>query len=242
MDRFQPTEFVTQADQVHDRVRAAILTGVWQPGSRIRMSEIAASLDVSMGAVREALSRLSAEHMVVATAQRGYSVAALSAFELNDLTETRIALEQLCLKASIASATVEWEAALIGALHRLERLSEFDPDDRSRLNGAWSEAHREFHQALVAGCRSAWMHRFRASLYLQTERYRQLSVPLRTIHRDVAGEHAALCEAALAGDADRACELMRSHLMRTTEILLNSPLLAAAPSAAESRVLEMTGE
>lgn len=236
-----PTEFVTQADQVHNRVRSAILTGTISPGSRIRMSEIASDLDVSMGAVREALSRLSAEHMVTASAQRGYTVAALSAFELDDLTETRIALEHLCLKASIAAATVEWEAQLLGALHRLEKLSEFDPADRARLSDAWSVSHQEFHHALVAGCRSAWMHKFRASLYLQTERYRQLSVPLRTIERDVAGEHVALCEAALAGDADRACALMRSHLTRTRDILLNSPLLATARAEA-TNVLETVGE
>jgi DNA-binding GntR family transcriptional regulator len=223
-------EFTTQADQVHRELRSAILNGVLAPGERIRMNLVASDMSVSLGAVREALSRLAVEEIVTATAQRGYRVASLSGEELSDLTETRIALEQICLRASIALGTVEWEATLVAALHRLLRLPEFDAEDGARLSLAWSEAHHAFHAALVSGAPSIWMNKFRSSLYLQAERYRRLSVPLRTIDRDVAGEHRQLCEAALARDAEGACALMRSHLMRTTDILLRSPLLMTAAS------------
>jgi DNA-binding GntR family transcriptional regulator len=199
------------------------------------MNEIAGVHEVSMGAVREALSRLAAELMVVAAAQRGYTVATLSFDELTDLTSTRVSIEQLCLRAAIEEGGVDWEAALLAAHHRLQRLSEVEPSDHCRISEAWSKAHGAFHLSLVAGCRSAWLHKFRASLYLQTERYRQLSVPLRTVERDVAGEHQALCDAALARDAARACALMRTHLLKTTDILLGSPLLSA-PLVAEQQV------
>jgi DNA-binding GntR family transcriptional regulator len=224
----------TQADQIHHRLRAEILTGRLIPGARIRMNDVAEEHEVSMGAVREALSRLAAEHMVIAAAQRGYTVATLSVSELTDLTNTRIAIEQLCLRGAIREGGVEWEAALLASHHRLQRLSEVELSDRSRISEDWSRAHGDFHLALVSSCRSAWLHKFRASLYLQTERYRQLSIPLRTIDRNVAGEHQALCDAALARDAAVACELMRTHLLKTTEILLDSPLLAA-PLEAEER-------
>jgi len=228
-------ESTTQADQVRNELRSAILSGAFAPGERIRMNLVASDMSVSLGAVREALSRLAAEEIVTATAQRGYRVAALSAEELNDLTETRIALEQLCLRASIAEGGVEWEASLVAALHRLLRLPEFEEGDGARLSRAWSEAHHAFHDALVSGARGVWMNKFRSALYVQAERYRRLSVPLRTTDRDVAGEHRQLCEAALARDADSACALMRSHLGRTSEILLRSPLLAAvAPEEAET--------
>ncbi|NKJ08394.1 FCD domain-containing protein [Rhizobium sp. SG741] len=221
-------ESTTQADQVHSQLRSAILSGALAPGERIRMNFIASDKSVSLGAVREALSRLAAEEIVIATAQRGYRVASLSAEELNDLTETRIALEQICLRASIAEGSVEWEASLAAALHRLLRMPEFENGDCLQLSMAWSQAHDSFHTALVSGARSVWMNKFRSSLYRQAERYRRLSVPLRTGDRDVAGEHRQLCEAALARDAESACALMRTHLMRTSEILLRSPLLMNA--------------
>lgn len=229
-------ELTTQADQVHGRLRSAILSGGLAPGERIRMNSVASEMSVSLGAVREALSRLAAEELAIATPQRGYRIASLSAEELNDLTETRIALEQICLRASIAEGTVEWEASLAAALHRLLRLPEFEDDECPRLSIAWSQAHDRFHMALVSGARSVWMNKFRVSLYRQAERYRRLSVPLRTSDRDVAGEHRQLCDAALARDAESACSLMRSHLMRTSEILLRSPLLMTAGR------LEATGD
>jgi GntR family carbon starvation induced transcriptional regulator len=228
MTNFDMSISATQAGQVHHQVRADILNGRLVPGSRIRMGEIAEKLSVSLGADREGLSRLAAEHIVVAAAQSGYTVATVSIEDLNDLTNTRIALEQICLRAAIENGSLEWEAALMASLHRLQRLSEVEPSDHSRINEQWSKAHGAFHQALVAGCSSNWMHKLRASLYVQTERYRQLSVPLRTVERDVAGEHRALCEAALSREADRACELISEHLIKTTEILLHSPLLAPA--------------
>jgi len=228
----------TQTDQVHRRLRGEILSGRLIPGGRIRMNEIAEVHEVSMGAVREALSRLAAEHMVVAAAQRGYTVATLSVDELTDLTRTRVAMEQLCLSGAIEDGGVEWEAALLASHHRLQRLSEVEPSDHSRISEDWSRAHSEFHFSLVAGCRSKWLHKLRASLYLQTERYRHLSIPLRTFDRDVTGEHQELCEAALARDATRACELMRRHLQKTTEILLGSPLLSPFSAARQTALLE----
>ncbi len=237
-----PPLLLTQTEHVYRRLRTDILNGRITPGARIRMNEITGEHDVSLGAVREALSRLAAEHMVVAAAQRGYTVAILSSDELNDLTHTRIELEQICLRASIENGDTDWEATLISALYRLQRLSEVEPSDHSRMSEKWSKAHSEFHYALVAGCTSAWMHRFRASLYLQAERYRHLSVPLRTADRDVTGEHQALCDAALTRNAAAACELMREHLLKTTEILLDSPLLLQpTPQAPEyAQTMELT--
>lgn len=221
-------ESSTQADQAYGQLRSFILSGELAPGERIPMNCVASDMSVSLGAVREALSRLAAEEIVIATAQCGYRVAALTCEELNDLTETRIALEQICLRASIAEGGIEWEASLAAALHRLLRLPEFEDDECPQLSVAWSQAHDGFHAALVSGDRSVWMNRFRSSLYHQAERYRRLSVPLRTGDRDVAGEHRQLCEAALARDTEGACALMRSHLTRTSEILLRSPLLTRA--------------
>lgn len=215
----------TQADWAYARTRADIMSCRLMPGARIRISDIAETLGVSLGAVREALARLAAENMAIASAQRGYSVASVSIDELVDLTRTRIAIEQLSLRSSIAGGDVEWETGLVAALHRLQRIPEVDPSDLSRLSDSWAQAHLQFHDALVAGCGSPWTLKLRSMLFFQTDRYRRLSVPLRTSERDVGAEHKALCDAALARDVELACRLISEHLMRTADILLASPLL-----------------
>ncbi|TCR80738.1 FCD domain-containing protein [Rhizobium sp. BK376] len=214
---------LTQADNVYERLKADILSCRLRPGAKIRINEVARDFEVSMGAVREALSRLAAEDMAVATAQKGFSVPDVSIADLVDLTETRIKIEDLCIRAAIKTGDIEWETALVAAFHRIQRLPETETDgDKLILSERWAAAHQQFHQAIVAACKSPSLMKIRAVLYAQTERYRRLSVPMRTIDRDVAGEHKAIFDAVIARDANRAVALMESHLQLTTDILIQS--------------------
>lgn len=221
----------TQADQVFESLRADILSCRLAPGSKVRINEVAARLGVSLGAVREALSRMSAEGMTVAQAQKGYSVAPVSEDELLDLTATRVSIEQLCLRKAVERGDVDWETAIVATFHRLHRIPEYDPGDPTLLNEAWSLAHAAFHAALVAGGGSPSLLRIRAMLYAQTERYRRLSIPLRRTERNVVTEHRAMVDAALARDADGLCGLIDDHLWTTTRILLASPVLSGGDPA-----------
>jgi GntR family transcriptional regulator, carbon starvation induced regulator len=75
--------------------------------------------------------------------------------------------------------------------------------------------HGRFHTALVGACGLVWFMRFRDSLYEQSERYRQLALPIDPAARDVAAEHRAIVEAALEGDADTAVAALARHIERT---------------------------
>jgi GntR family transcriptional regulator, carbon starvation induced regulator len=220
---------VTQADQAYDALLAEILDGRLAPGAKITISEVAVRLGFSPGSVREALSRLAAEKWAVATAQKGYSVAPISIEELEDLTRTRIVIEQLCLRSAIAHGDVEWESSIVAAYHRLHRIPAVVPEHPWRVNEAWSAAHMTFHAALTAGCDSPWMLTLRAMLYAQSERYRHLSVALARENRDVDTEHKNILDACIARQADCACELIEQHLTRTLEILVTSPRLRDGP-------------
>jgi GntR family transcriptional regulator, carbon starvation induced regulator len=222
--RLDPT--VTQADAAYAALHAEILSCRLPPGTKIVISEVASGLGLSPGAIREALSRLSAERMTIATAQKGYSVAEVSIEELIDLTRTRITIEKLCLRSAIERGDVEWETSIVAAYHRLHRIP-LVLDDPAVLNPAWAAAHTTFHAALASGCESPWLLTLRAMLYAQTERYRHLSVALAREGRDVDAEHGGILHACLDRKPDLACELIETHLTRTSDILLSSPLLRA---------------
>lgn len=213
----------------YERLRADLLACRLQPGARLKINELCAALHVSLSAVREALSRLTSEGLVVAEPQRGFRVAPISADELRDLTAVRAQIEGQCLERAIAVGSVDWESQLVAAFHRLSRTPEREPDDPARMNEAWSAAHAAYHDALVSACGSPWLLRLRAMLYAQSERYRRLSVPLAEAGRDLNREHQGIMDAALARDPARARALMTEHLELTTRLLLQSPLLADAP-------------
>ncbi len=219
----------------YERLRADLLACRLRPGARLKISELCQALSVSLSAVREALSRLTAEGLVVAEPQRGFRVAPISAEELRDLTEVRAQIEGMCLERAIAVGDVGWESQLVAAFHRLSRTPERESADPQRMNEAWSAAHAAYHEALVGACDSPWLLRLRALLYAQSERYRRLSVPLAKIARDLNREHQDIMEAALARDAERARALMSQHVELTTRVLLEQSWLADAPPDAARR-------
>jgi len=205
---------------VYERLRADLLACRLRPGTRLNINELCQDLSVSLSAVREALSRLTSEELVVAEPQRGFRAAPISADELRDLTGVRIQIEGMCLERAIAVGDVGWESQLVAAFHRLSRTPEREPGDLARMNEGWSAAHAAYHEALVGACDSPWLLRLRRLLYAQSERYRRLSVPLSEIARDLDREHRDIMEAALARDAGRAKALMAAHLELTTRVLL----------------------
>ena len=69
--RAQLDQSVTQTDAAYAVLHDEILNCRLAPGSKITISEIAPRHGFSPGAVREALSRLAAERLTVATAQKG---------------------------------------------------------------------------------------------------------------------------------------------------------------------------
>lgn len=230
MPRDIPGASLTQT--AYERLRADLLACRLRPGERLRIADLCAALGVSLSAVREALSRLTAEGLVVAEPQRGFRAAPISVADLRDLTAARIEIETLCLRRAIASGDVGWEERLVAAHHRLSRTPARDPADPDRVAEPWAEAHGAYHEALVAGCGSPWLLRLRSILYAQSERYRRLSLPLARTERDLGREHREIMDAALARDADRAAALLAAHFQLTSAILLEADEGAEMPALA----------
>ncbi len=198
-------------------LRADLLSCRLRPGEKLNIGQLATQIGVSLGAVREALSRLTSEGLVTAEMNRGFRAAPVSEIDLLDLTSTRMELETACLRRSIKSGGVEWETAIVAAHHRMSRTPERVENDASRISDAWAEAHREFHAALVSACDSAWRTRLRDFLYDQTERYRRLSAPALPRERNLDSEHRALMDATLSRDEELACRLLCEHLRATSD-------------------------
>jgi DNA-binding GntR family transcriptional regulator len=205
----------------YENLRAELLACRILPGERLVTRELCERFSVSLGAIREALSRLTSEGLIVSEPQRGFRAAPISAADLTDLTLARVELETLCLRRAIAHGDIAWETRLVAAAHHLSRTPPRAPEDPDRSNEAWTEAHAAFHSALVAGCGSQWLLHLHSLLYMQSERYRRLSVPFETGKRNVREEHRSILEATLARDADKAVRLLAEHLEETTRVLLS---------------------
>lgn len=219
----------------HRSLQAAILSCRLQPGEKLVISDLCKTLGVSLGAVREALSRLASEGLVTAEPQKGFRVAPISQEEIEDLTATRGLIEGHCLDRAIAVGDLKWETGIVSALYELSRIPLQDPGNPDRVNDAWTQAHARYHAALVAACDSPWLLRLREMLYARSERYRQISVPLDRRHRDIGAEHQAIADAVIARDTDTARRLLVDHLTTTTRILIEAKVVDAVPPPSAAR-------
>lgn len=211
----------TRANMTYQSLRSAILSGELPAGSRVRTNQLSSQLCISLGAVREALSQLSAEGLVLAQAHRGYTVSPLSVEDLTDLTRVRMEIENLCLTWAIAAGTLEWESNIIAATHRLSNTARMENESKSAPSEQWAAAHDAYHTALVSACGSIRLLQIRRALYEQSERYRRLEVTLPR-SRDPDDEHRHIAEATIARDGTKANELMRDHITRTTNNILKA--------------------
>ena len=211
----------SQASTAYTRLKADLLAGRVVPGERLKISDLAASLEVSPGAIREALSRLVPEQLVVAIDQKGFIVASLSIEDLEELTDLRCEIEAIALRRSVERADADWEAAILGAAHRLRRTPIPATADG---NAEWMERHDKFHTSLVGGCGNRRLLELHAHLFQQSNRYRSMALSMET-GRNLEAEHQALVDAALDHDAERLVDLTTRHFRETTALIVGAARL-----------------
>ncbi|MBU8541200.1 GntR family transcriptional regulator [Falsiroseomonas tokyonensis] len=209
----------TQATAVYRRLRSDILEGRLAPGLRLKVQELAGHYGAGPAPLREALAQLAAEGLARRIEQRGFRVADADPAGFAGLIRSRCLAEALALRESIARGDAAWEDALAAAERRLARLPRSTDPARFVSNPAWESAHRAFHHALIAACEAPPLLAFCDRLREEADRYRALANAVAYPGRDVAAEHAAIAEAALDRDADRAAALLSEHLAATGEFV-----------------------
>jgi len=199
-------------DQAFQRLRQDVLTGNFAAGTKLKVEELQAAYGYSSSPLREALSRLSPEGLVRADERRGFRVAPLSPDDLRDITRMRLMLDVQALQEAIDHGDDAWEAAIVAAFYRLDKVESRLPDGPVILDAEWSALHRDFHAALLAACPSQRQLAWSASLFDQAERYRRFSARHRKVARRKSTEHKKLMDATLRRDSATACALLADHI------------------------------
>lgn len=209
----------TRAADVLSRLHADIVTCRLKPGEPLRFEPLKEAFGASFTTLREALTALAADGLVVSEGQRGFRVAPVSRADLVDLTEARVLIERELIRLAIEKGGDDWEVAASAALHRMA-LAEQRIGPKYALAPEWKVLHRQFHEALVSACGSPILLAVRANLFARAERYRSLASLYRRTKRDKRGEHKAILETALARKAQKAQALVDRHIRHTAETVL----------------------
>jgi GntR family transcriptional regulator, carbon starvation induced regulator len=227
-----PRPSPTLADSLRERLRQDIILGALPPASKLKLEALARAYGVSVNTLRETLSRLAADGLVVAEGQKGFAVLPVSIEDLREITEMRQLLECHALGLSIANADLDWEARVIAAYHKLSKAEGLVEDDPERYGAEWERYNQEFHEALISNCRSRWLLLYRRAMYDHSLRYRMLSLSTKPFPRSQsAREHKQILDAALKRDAETAKRALSRHILKAAELPGIAPAAKAAVAA-----------
>ena len=175
------------------------------------MVELARRFGVSQSVIREALTRLGEQGLVVASPQRGFRVHPLSVADIAGLTESRAEIESVALRLAIERGDIEWETGVVAAYHALEHTPIVN--DRQVVDEGWAARHSEFHRALIAGCNNLRLQEVVRALRDSAELYRRWYWSFAgDPHCDLVAEHRTLKDLTLARDAEAAIEALTYHI------------------------------
>lgn len=141
-------------DDVTDAIREAILSGKLAAGTRLIEDDLAASLNVSRGPIRQAIFRLQQEGLVVHETHRGATVATVSREDIAEIYSLRTALERLAAAEACRAARPE-DLEPLEAILLLFRAIPRTEITRKRV----AELDMEFHDALFRAAHHQRLYR-----------------------------------------------------------------------------------
>ena len=213
----------TLAEKAYETMHAAIITGALRPGARLPIEELAEHLEMSPMPIREAVRRLDGVGLVENVPHRGARVTELSATDLAEVYEVRLALEPLAIRRTAARFTTSVAQHAGRCLDELESMADDTTADTS-------EAHAKFHFAFYEAADSAWLLRLIRPAWQVSERYALEWPQVRRLD-ERADEHREILYACEAHDPDRAARALHDHLATTAnsiaEAMGSEPLYRA---------------
>jgi DNA-binding GntR family transcriptional regulator len=215
-----PIERETVQERVYGVLRDRLMRGGFEPGQKLKIAELANALGTSAMPVREALNRLAAERAIESLPNRSVRVPSLSREALNDLMETRFAVEGL----AVARAAANMSAAALAQLREL--IAAQSETDAEHISEASARQNRAFHFAIYRQSGSTVLLPIIESLWLQFGPYLRVASE-RFDGRDGRGTcfHVEMVDALERRDGTAARAALESDIGRAFELVMTDQAL-----------------
>ena len=182
----------SQSEEAYLRIRDRIVCLDMPPGSVVEEGRLRDELEIGRTPIREALQRLAWENLVRSVPHRGTFVTDVNITDLARITEVRVVLEGHAARLAAQRGTATDRAAIGELLERLDQAIHRQIYHSTRNSFLENTLDRYFNLSL-----RLW--------YLVLDRGVRL--------REAVDEHVELLRAVLAGDGQRAEEVMQRHVI-----------------------------
>lgn len=168
-------------EEAYVRLRDLIVEGVYAPGQRLPQARLMEVLGVGRTPLRNALSRLQSDGLVIATPNQGFAVAPAPLSSAEEIYTLRLVVEPPLLEALAPSITLEQ----LNRMHELLGHMEDCLDDPV----AFQRAHREYHLVERATFASPFIDELVLNMYRHLHRHQRARLvrtrtPVDFLHLD----------------------------------------------------------
>ncbi|WP_029041703.1 GntR family transcriptional regulator [Cucumibacter marinus] len=196
---------------VFEALRKAIIEGELKDGEPLRQDEIAQIFNTSRIPVREAITRLEQQGLVTQQRYKGAVVAAMEPDDVGEIFDFRALVEGEVIAQAVPKMRPE---TLKKARKYCESFSESDdPMD-------WGTLNRDFHFTLYRDSSLEFHLSIVSNTLDRIDRYLRAQLVLSNGMPRANTEHFAILEACEAGDAQKAAELTRAHILGAKSSLI----------------------
>ncbi len=192
--------------KLRDEIENGIVTGTLAPGSRLDEVQLASRFGVSRTPIREALMQLGAIGLVEIRPRRGAVVVDPGPNRIYEMFEVMAELEGMAGSLAARRYTEEDRAKLLAAHAKCELSATSGDTD------AYYYDNEIFHHAIYEASHSGFLFDQCSALHRRLRPYRRLQLRVRNRMKVSYGEHDGIIEAILAGEAEKARGLLRSHI------------------------------
>ncbi len=195
------------SQQAYFLLRDRIVTLQLQPGTLVNERELAAEFGLGRTPIREALRRLADEDLVEVFPRRGIYVGPIDVGDLGAISEIRVELEGFVSRLAAQRAGDAYHTAIGDLLGELEAVSS-DTDERELIY-----LDQRIHRLIYRAARNPFLEAALDRYYVLALRLWFLA--LERVHRleDAVREHTDLLSAISSGDATRAEQVAREHVV-----------------------------
>jgi len=201
----EPIGVRSQGEEAYARILERIVSLEMPPGSVVNEARLRDELQIGRTPIREALQRLARENLVRSIPHRGTFVTDVNITDLARITEVRVVLEAHAARLAAEKLTTADREALQELLDLL--LHGYVTDQRDLM-----QLDQQIHRLIYRSAHNPFLESTLDRYFNLSLRLWYLVLDREVGLREAVDEHAELLQAILAGDGDRADDIMRRHV------------------------------
>ena len=201
------------ADQVYERLEEHILNGDYKAGDILTEKQLSAELGVSRTPIREAISRLAYDNLVVETSV-GTEVRGINENDVKDLYEVKKKLEVIAVKRATKNISEEDLKSMKDIIDQQIYFAEKGDSEKVR------NLDTDFHDLIYKNSDSVTFEQILSSVHRKLKKYRRNSLKSKSRIKESTAEHEAIYKAMKEGNIKEVEKLMTKHLENACKSVL----------------------